>query len=144
VPGDAPRDIDLEVAALVQSELQRIASRAEMELDSANAIAKHDRAVFWLHALGGVVPRSLTKRPVMILPYGGTREAYFKYTMKWLEENDPQGVKFPEERRWKLARFITNVMWAIVRKKLEKAVKVQKWLEENAKPVAQITTAPWR
>ena len=142
VPGDAPRDIYLEVAALVQAELERLAAQDEIELDSADAVAKHDHAVFWLHALGGVVPRTLTKRPVMILPYGGTREAYFKYTMKWLEENDSQGVKYPLERRWKLARFITNVMWAIVRKKLEKAISVQRWLENNARLVAEITTAP--
>ena len=35
-------------------------------------------ATWWLAAFNGGAPRTITKRPVMILPYGGTREAYLR------------------------------------------------------------------
>lgn len=141
-PGNRPRDIYKEVAVLVQAELERLASMDETELNEED-LNKHDLAVFWLHALGGEVPRSLTKRPVMILPYGGTREAYFKYTMKWLgevTEEDP--TRFPKDRHYKLARFMTNVMWSIIRTKLHRAVAVQEWLQAVAKMTAVRTMEP--
>lgn len=141
-PGERPRDIYKEVAILVLAELERIASQDEDTLNNEEDLAKHDNAVFWLSALGGDVPRSLTKRPVMILPYGGTREAYFKYTMKWLNEEDPDGERFPTDRRYKLARFMTNLMWGIIREKLKRAVSVQEWLQAVAKIAATADGAP--
>lgn len=141
-PGDRPRDIYKEVAVLVLAELERIASQDEDTLDNAEDLARHDSAVFWLNALGNDVPRSLTKRPVMILPYGGTREAYFKYTMKWLNEEDPEKERFPDDRRYKLARFMTNLMWGIIREKLKRAVSVQEWLQAVAKIASTADGAP--
>lgn len=143
VPGNRPRDIYKEIADQVLIELQAIADQDEADLINEQEVNRHDHAVYWLNALNNVVPRSLTKRPVMILPYGGSRDAYFKYTVKWMEENDPDKTLFPDERRGRLARFMTNVLWEIVGAVLVRAKSVQEWLQKVAR-IAAVTGMPLR
>lgn len=125
-PSNRPRDIYAEVAELVRERL----------LSSPDPLAQH-----WLVALGGVIPRSLTKRQVMILPYGGTRHAYFGYTIDWMNENDPDAQTFPLQERGKLARFLTNILWEVVNSVLVRARSVQEWLKDLAKEACK-TGAP--
>ncbi|NKW09115.1 hypothetical protein HGG76_02400 [Ochrobactrum tritici] len=81
IPSEKPRDIYQEVA----DQLTEV-----LIADINNPIAEK-----WLELFEGAAPRSVTKRPVMILPYGGTTHAYFSYTMDWLKKADPHGNVFP-------------------------------------------------
>lgn len=132
VPDNHPHDIYIEVANRLTEELQR--RQGEEEL-----------AGMWLRVFNGHAPRTITKRPVMILPYGGTREAYFQYTWEWLAENDPHHAGFKAEERAKAVRYLVNILWSAVSARLGKAVEVMTWLKASAN-IAASTGAPlyWR
>lgn len=135
VPSLKPRDIYKEVALLLEIELLAIIDKGgNLEAPMAG---------LWLEACGGTLPRSLTKRPVMIFPYGGTQQAYFNYIEKWLEENPHVYERIPEGLEHQYISFMVNLMWAVVTKKLAKPRQVQKWLQQCAK-LAAATNLPLR
>jgi DNA-directed RNA polymerase len=118
---DSPRDIYQEVADTLTEVL-------EVEHKDGNELASA-----WLDAFGGHAPRSVTKRPVMILPYGGTRMAYMQYTHEWLDEFDPVGLSISREIRGKAVGFLASRMWGAVSARLQKAQEVMKWLQDCSK-----------
>lgn len=134
VPGPEPRDIYKECAVPLAEHLRTLLTTS-----------KADDAEWWLELLDNDIPRSLTKRPVMILPYGGTREAYFKYTRQWLKENHPEvfpkeGDKDFRERMREVnlrVSFLVAPMLEIVHRKAAGAVKVMKWLQDCARFAAK-------
>ena len=81
VPSPEPQDIYKHVAEALQETLVRI-------LKAGGEPAQ--LAAYWLNLTNGELPRSLTKRQVMVLPYGGTRDSFFGYTREWLDEVDPE------------------------------------------------------
>jgi DNA-directed RNA polymerase len=138
IPGGLPRDIYKEVAADLFERVEDI---------EASAGDPGDMATWWLDLTGRNFARTLTKRPVMIFPYGGTKEAYFKYTMEWLAEHYPEA--FPEGALsgkgkasvgWKdFARtvgFLVNLMWDAVQRKVIGGVRVMNFLKDCAAVVA--------
>jgi DNA-directed RNA polymerase len=146
-PGDAPRDIYIEVAHMVETHL--------MQLTEADNADERVLATRWINALGGVVPREMTKRPVMILPYGGTQRAYQKYTEEWMAEHDPEHTIWPghpknreasqeqRERFFKEVNFLVKLLWDRVEAKLPRAREVQQWLQKCAR-LAAATNLPLR
>lgn len=127
LPSDAPRDIYGEVG----QDLYEIIERDTKGIEYA------EPAKAWLSLFGEKAPRSVTKRPVMILPYGGTRDAYMKYTMEWLLENDPDGQHIPKDLRYKYVGYLVKTMWAAVSRKLLKARQVMMWLQDCAKEASK-------
>ncbi len=127
IPSDEPKDIYGEVAIDLHAIVKRD-SRREENKDAAKA---------WLELLGDVAQRSITKRPVMILPYGGTREAYMKYTMEWLDDHDPDMEAIPRDLRYKYVGYLVKTMWAAVSKKLLKARQVMMWLQDCSKEASK-------
>ncbi|MGV2346159.1 MAG UNVERIFIED_CONTAM: hypothetical protein MIO30_20180 [Methylobacterium ajmalii] len=132
IPGDKPRDIYKYVAGLLQDELEAV------ERGGVNA----EHATYWLDLCGRNLPRGLTKRQVMVLPYGGSKDAFFKYTREWLDEADP----LPEELDWEnpatlamLTERTTRItwlslkMWDVVRRVVSGGATVMEWLQETAK-----------
>ncbi|MER9178965.1 DNA-directed RNA polymerase [Mesorhizobium sp. M0767] len=115
VPSDRPQDIYREVATIVSRELQ----------------AKHKDPIpaMWLRLFGGEVPRAVTKKPVMILPYGGTKSAYFKYTMAWLKKADPFGEIIQTSMRAKAVSYLVPVLWECVNEIVIKALEVMEWIQ---------------
>lgn len=132
VPAPAPRDIYTEVGAMVEARLVTLTDSAQAALASK-----------WLEAVNGKLPREVTKRPVMILPYGGTKQAYYTYTKEWMEEYDPQEVIFPEQDRHALCTFLVAILWQEVEAKLPRARQVQGWLQQCAR-LAATTNLPLR
>lgn len=133
---DKPRDIYGEVGELVLADVERIAVAGGEESDKAR---------WWLEILGGPegghpkVPRDLAKRPVMILPYGGTKEAYWKYTRDWLAENHPwtqDRDKLDQRLMGSNVRFMTNRLEDAVRAPLAPAMEIMEWLQDCAKKAA--------
>lgn len=98
------------------------------------------KASYWLDLCKRDLPRTLTKRQVMVLPYGGSRDAFYKYTRAWLDEADPVpadgGSQAYRDRRNEMLSFMVKHMWAVVSKVVEKGLAVMKWLQDCAKVVA--------
>lgn len=122
VPGNQPRDIYQEVADVV----------TEMLKDKAG----NEYARGWLALFDNRVPRSVTKRPVMILPYGGTQHAYFQYTLEWLKKHDQRHEGFDREDQVKAVQYLVPILWEAVGKTVKRAKEVQDWLQACAKIAA--------
>jgi len=145
VPSDRPQDIYKLVAVGnagwdngapdgVEG-LQRILEAIEMD-----GGAESWKATYWLNLCDRDLPRSLTKRQVMVLPYGGSRDAFYKYTRAWLDEVDKVppdgGSQTYRDRRNELITFMVKHMWAVVSRVVEKGLAVMSWLQKCAKAVA--------
>lgn len=130
VPGDKPRDIYKFVASKLQHTVERI----------AEAGGEQGRyAAYWLGLCAWDFPRSLTKRQVMVLPYGGTKDSFFTYTRKWLDEHNPLPPEAPQEDRefrTKCLSFLVLHMWDTVNEVVSGGMIVMKWLQETAKHAA--------
>jgi len=125
VPGTEPQDIYRFVAEKLQAKLDDIG----LQRTDKGAIAR-----WWIETFRGAVPRSATKRQVMVLPYGGTLEAFRKYVGEWLKEYGPEQHKV-EYTPLRFARisFLASLLWETVGENVTGAVKVMKWLQECAK-----------
>lgn len=145
VPGPHPRDIYKHVAEALQETLERIEEQGTEEctqiagpphpgMEMKSLAAQH--ASYWLNLCNRQLPRKLTKRQVMVLPYGGTRDSYIKYTREWLDEHDPVvGRPAKEEADLRFARilFLVNHLWEAVNRVIPGAVVVMGWLRDCAR-----------
>ena len=133
---DEPRDIYQDVADELQSELERLAGSPGVH---------KEEALYWLRLCEGKVPRSLTKRQVMVLPYGGTRESFFEYTREWLNEHDPapstEGLT-PEQAKvlWmgrvNRISLVTGLLWDIVHRVVRGGMEIMEWLRDCSRAAA--------
>ena len=151
VPSDRPQDIYKVVAKgtdyepgyeAVEGQAQVYVEGLQRILEAIEAGGGPDmhKASYWLDLCKRDLPRTLTKRQVMVLPYGGSRDAFYKYTRAWLDEADPVpsdgGSQAYRDRRNELITFMVKHMWAVVSKVVEKGLAVMKWLQDCAKAVA--------
>lgn len=144
----------------LQRVLERISRAGGPEAAKAN---------YWLELTGYNLPRGLTKRPVMVLPYGGTKDSFFTYVRQWLDENDPPPEEAPVDivaqceaasvilidndgkakdtatlaRDLRTARiiFCASRLWDVVRETIKGGAVVMEWLQDCAKAVA-VTNQP--
>ncbi|WP_167522246.1 DNA-directed RNA polymerase [Brucella tritici] len=135
IPSEKPRDIYQEVA----DQLTEV-----LIADINNPIAEK-----WLELFEGAAPRSVTKRPVMILPYGGTTHAYFSYTMDWLKKADPHGNVFPVAKtetsnpRVDAVNYLVKLIRKAVEGTVKRPVEVMEWLQQCAKESAKRGLPLW-
>lgn len=76
---------------------------------------------------GGVLPRGLSKRPVMTLPYGSTRQSCREYIYKFMVEDEPDF--FNKEERFKLSVFLTPILWASISEVVIAAREAMDWIQ---------------
>lgn len=133
VPSAIPQDIYKFIAVGLQERLEVLAAGDGLP-------AEHAR--WWLDLCNNDLPRGLTKRPVMVVPYGGTRDAFFKYVREWLDKKAPptKAEKVYKSPAWSLrsGRLVTLVtaLWDIVRERIGRGVDVMEWLKKCAAAVA--------
>lgn len=129
IPGAAPRDIYQFVADMLQAKVERIAAAGGVE---------GAKAAYWLSLTKGKFSRSMTKRQVMVLPYGGTKDSFFTYTRAWMDVHDPIGPEDPASH-WEMRNlalsFLVLHMWDTVNEVVSGGMKVMKWLQACAKAV---------
>lgn len=128
VPQTVPADIYGEVAKVCTATLRT--------LDTPEA-------KLWLllaDSRGGVLPRQIAKKPVMTLPYGSTQQSARESIHSYLVQDIP-GF-FPKEMRWKLASYLTPILWESISKVVIAAKSAMGWLQscasiisKNSKPV---------
>jgi DNA-directed RNA polymerase len=130
IPGTHPRDIYKEVADKLWARLDGIRESSGLP---------GQRADWWLNRfpMPTGIPRSLTKNPVMVLPYGGTRDSYFGSIHKWLVKNDPEAVAFPKKERGPMVPFMRDNMWDAVGEVVVKGKECMEWLKGVAEVVAE-------
>lgn len=122
VPGNKPRDIYGEVARVCAA-----------KLDSHSG----EYAELWRKyrdAQGGL-PRGLPKRPVMTLPYGSTQESCRNYVYQFIVEET--GDFFPREDWFKLAVWLTPILWESIGNVVVAARQAMNWIQQCAAKVAK-------
>lgn len=119
VPGAAPQDI-----------YQRVADRTVERLRGVEG----DRA--WI-ARGWVdfgINRKITKRPVMVLPYGGTMSSCLDYTRAAVRERLKAGEENPFGDQLVAAEaFLASVIWSAIGDVVVAARQVMAWLQRIAR-----------
>lgn len=127
VPGDKPKDIYKFVANDLQATLEQL---------EANGGEQGEMATWWLELCNRDLPRSLTKRQVMVLPYGGTRTSFYDYTFAWLDEKVPVTERLsPEEFSLRASRcsFLAGHMWDSVKRNVRAAERVMGYIQDCAR-----------
>jgi len=112
-----PQDIYQEVADVVFRETKRLA-------DLDDPIAKK-----WLES--GLINRKMTKRPVMVVPYGGTRFSAMVYVEEYVKDQLRKGKEFeiPEgEKLFKYINWITTLVWSAIGEVIISAKEAMTWI----------------
>ena len=128
IPANSPQDI-----------YQAVADRT-LELVRVRAVANEKYAKEWLE-FG--ITRKLCKRPVMIIPYGGTQHAMRQYIMDYVKEQIEAGQEYPfDDGRKNIDAFYPSGWLAkLVRQSIDEIIvsarKAMDWIQECARIYAQ-------
>ncbi|PCI28256.1 hypothetical protein COB55_04125, partial [Candidatus Wolfebacteria bacterium] len=118
-PGPLPEDIYADVANTVRKVMQS-------KLDGDEDVEK---CAYWLNF---EFDRKVTKRPVMVLPYGGTLHSCVDYVTLWHKEQlVERGLEEPEDYR-KLNWFMAKEIWHAISKEIDRPVKLMEWMHKVA------------
>lgn len=110
IPGTSPADIYAAVCTVLISKLEY---KKDEEL-----------AQQWL-TYG--LDRSISKKPVMTLPYGSTRRSCTDSILRHIKENAP--LHFGESK-WKAAQYITPLLWDSIGEVVVAAREAMAWLQK--------------
>jgi len=123
---DNPQDIYQEVADVVLRETQKA---AEADCPIAKKWLKSD-----------LINRKLTKRPVMVVPYGGTRFSCQGYVEEYVEEMRRKGHEFSlleNEHLSKYTNWITTKVWSAIGEVVISAREVMNWIRDVSKRLSK-------
>tara|TARA_Y100000310_G_scaffold171423_1_gene171593 strand:+ start:4367 stop:6802 length:2436 start_codon:yes stop_codon:yes gene_type:complete len=120
-----PQDTYQEVADVVEREINRLSEADE-------SIAK-----FWKKS--GVINRKMTKRPVMVVPYGGTRFSCLNYVEEYIDDQIRSGVSldFPEHKKGEYINYLTNLVWSAISEVVISARECMNWIRDIAKRLSK-------
>jgi DNA-directed RNA polymerase len=123
VPGDKPNDIYADVADVVTKKL---------------TFAPTDGPDSWLadRLLQIGIDRTITKRPVMVLPYGGTYRSCHEYTSQSLGERVDMRETFGEDG-YKATHALSKLVWESIGDVVVKAREGMAWLQSVARARAK-------
>lgn len=125
VPALKPQDIYQRVADRVMEQLRQISS--------ANGVdPQRERWAYeWLH-FG--IDRKITKRPVMVLPYGGTPRSCLKYVDEAIRERikGGQALNLGDELK-KAIGFLSSLVWDSIGDVVIAARDAMGWLQGTAR-----------
>lgn len=120
VPSDKPQDIYQEVADRVIEKLADVAAK----LDHPD----HFFAYQWLH-FG--IDRKITKRAVMVLPYGGTFKSCMDYVSDAVMERLASGQENPfGDALMKALGYLAKLVWESISDVVIAARAAMKWLQD--------------
>ena len=126
VPADKPQDIYQRVADRTVERLREMAGSGD------------ERA--WV-ARGWVdfgIDRKITKRPVMVLPYGGTMSSCMEYTRSAVRERLAAGAENPFGIELvKAEGLLASTIWASIGDVVVAARQVMSWLQQVARAVSK-------
>ena len=119
-----PQDTYQQVADVVKRELERLCEDCTI-------------ARFWNKS--GIVNRKMTKRPVMVVPYGGTRFSCLNYVEEYVDDQIRSGVDldFPDHKKGEYINFLTNLVWAAISEVVISARECMNWIRDVAKRLSK-------
>lgn len=125
---DKPQDIYQDVANEVIKILKHLVITGETEED-------REFARGWLTF---PIDRKITKRSVMVLPYGGTQQSCQSYVIEAVKEKIADGVAFPfeEERLFRACGWLGGRVWLAMGKVVIGARAAMEWLKKVARTLA--------
>ena len=134
LPGLIPSDIYSEVAKVCLTKLKACTSepRAATFLKFCDTFYE------------GKIPRGISKKPVMTLPYGSTKHSCTDSIQEFLASEHP--TYFSQEDRFKLAVYLTPILWESIGEVVIAAREAMAWLQscadlltQNGKPCIWLT-----
>jgi DNA-directed RNA polymerase len=132
LPSKKPADIYATIAAEWQKGLAKVVAKGGEPAQ---------QATWFLGVWGDTIQRSATKRQVMVLPYGGSRDAFFTYTKEAVVEmiGPPTDDATPQHREFrnKSIGMASRLLWAICNKRLPGAMALMKWLQDCSKLIVE-------
>lgn len=126
IPSSAPQDIYAEVARVVTEQL-RVIARGPAETPE-----QRELALYAMRLLDMGIDRKITKRPVMVLPYGGTRRSCGQYVREALLEREA-GARLVEEYGQGLINFLADLVWDGIGNVVVAARAAMDWLRTASK-----------
>lgn len=129
VPSDKPQDIYGEVAKVV---VERLALAGRPADDTEEAVAQAAMSVAW-GRFG--IDRKITKRPVMVLPYGGTQRSCLDYVYEAVKERG--SYPFSDEMLHKATVYLGGVVWGSIGEVVVAARLAMGWLKSVASVVSK-------
>lgn len=136
LPGDKPNDIYQKVADVATEYLKSAAFSDTAETWVGNKLTAEEVREYsrdWLAFMGGRVMRSVTKRPVMVLPYGGTLYSCREYVDDWFSgEIKDRGLinKRPFRKSYKHVLLLARMIWKAIDGMVAAPVEVMEWLQK--------------
>lgn len=141
INADKPSDIYEKVAEKLNEKLNKIInSNSNDNSFSGNTNDINRRlASYWLE-LG--INRKLTKRPVMVLPYGGTKlscRAYIEeylmdnYSLSFLYEHFGCIGKDPNTTVFKASKWLSDILWEAIEETLKSAIVGMEYIRHKLK-----------
>lgn len=136
INSDKPNDIYTTVAEKLRGKLN------ELQRDTRDDKQSDDTkySSLWLN-LG--INRKLTKRPVMVLPYGGSRLSCREYIEEYLKDNYSSNFLWeyfktgnnPSDCTYKVSLWLSNYLWEAIRSTLKSAVVGMDYIKALAREV---------
>ena len=124
LPNEEPQDIYGDVATELISLLKD---------DDENPLARR--------CLDAGVNRDLTKRSVMVLPYGATRRACMGYVVEYINQNPEKYDVLPKSREvWTIASYLSPLLWEAIKNTITSARSAMDWLQTIAGEAAKLGT----
>ena len=119
-----PQDTYQEVADVVMRELERLSDSDKI-------------ALFWKDS--GVITRKMTKRPVMVVPYGGTRFSCLNYVEEYINDQLRSEVElnFPEHKKNEYINYLTSLVWDAISEVVISASECMNWIRDVAKRLSK-------
>ena len=116
IPSEEPHDI-----------YQKVADRVTEKLaDMDDPLAK-----LWLE-FG--VKRGCTKRPCMVLPYGGKQYSFSDFVMDYIMEQKEKGNMHPfGEDAFKASTFLARIIWESIGEIVHAATDAMSWLQRSSR-----------
>lgn len=136
VNGEKPSDIYAKVAERLEEKLNDLKNNTDCNSSDTNRLF----AIYWLN-LG--INRKLTKRPVMVLPYGGTLLSCREYIGEYLTDNYSLnfiwkhfGVgQTPTDCIFKISCWLSKYLWESIQETLQAATVGMDYLRKLARVV---------
>lgn len=120
IPSETPADIYQTVADVCFSKLT----------DADDAAAQN-----WQFILGDSMPRSLSKAPVMTLPYGSTQQACTSSVFKWYREKAERS--FAENTAFSHSIYLAPIMWESIGEVVIAARAAMAWIQECSSVISK-------
>lgn len=83
------------------------------------------------------IDRKATKRPVMVLPYGGTRFSCCDFVDEYIEDRVSKGEHIPFDDRGTASRFLADIIWNSIGDTVKKAREAMDWLQQVARLISK-------